>query len=78
MGRHVCQCIAIGKIIVFESIPIRTVTLRIPTRQIYRCTSLIRNTHLLGPYSRTMPRAPWWSWGGGGVSYERGTTVLKI
>jgi len=23
-----------------------------------------------------MPRALWWSWGGGAVSYERGTPVL--
>ena len=27
----------------------------------YRGTSLIRNNALLGPYSRTMPRALWWS-----------------
>ena len=26
----------------------------------YRFTSLIRNTPLLGPYSRTMSRAIWW------------------
>ena len=31
----------------------------------YRGTSLIRNTSLLGPYSRTIPRLSWWSWGGG-------------
>ena len=30
-----------------------------------RCTSLIRNRRSLGPYSRTMPRALWWPWGGG-------------
>ena len=29
----------------------------------------------LGPYSRNMPRALWWSYGGGAVSYERGTPV---
>jgi len=29
-------------------------------------TSLIRNTPLLGPYSRTIPRVLWWSLGGGG------------
>jgi len=28
---------------------------------LYMGTSLIRNTPLLGPYSRTMPRALWWS-----------------
>ena len=28
---------------------------------INRDTSLIRNTPLLGPYSRTIPRVPWWS-----------------
>ena len=31
----------------------------------YRGTSLIRNSPLLGPYSRTVPRALWWPWGGG-------------
>ena len=42
---------------------------------LYRSTSLIRNTPLLGPYSRTMPRVLWWSEGGGAVSHERGTPV---
>jgi len=28
---------------------------------LYRGTSLIRNTPLLEPYSRTMPRVIWWS-----------------
>ena len=32
---------------------------------VYRGTSLIRNTPLLGPYSRTIPVVIWWSWGGG-------------
>ena len=32
---------------------------------VYRGTSLIRNSAPLGPYSRSMPRAPWWSYGGG-------------
>jgi len=27
----------------------------------YRGTSLIRNCPPIGPYSRTMPRALWWS-----------------
>ena len=40
-----------------------------PTRAIwqlsYRDTSLIRNSADLGPYSRAMPRALWWSQGGG-------------
>ena len=31
----------------------------------YRGTSLIRNAPLLGPYSRTIPRVAWWSYGGG-------------
>ena len=31
----------------------------------YRGTSLIRNTPLLRPYSTTVPRVLWWSWGGG-------------
>ena len=30
----------------------------------YRGTSLIRNSPPLGPYSRYMPRALWWSQGG--------------
>jgi len=30
----------------------------------YRGTSLIKNSHPLGPYSRPMPRALWWSQGG--------------
>ena len=42
---------------------------------LYRGTSLIRNTPLLGPYSKTIPRGKWWSWGGGAVSHERGTPV---
>ena len=29
--------------------------------EFYRGTSLIRNSAPLGPYSRTMPRALWWS-----------------
>ena len=29
-----------------------------------RGTSLIRNSAPLAPYSRNMPRALWWSWGG--------------
>ena len=33
--------------------------------RVYRAASLIRNTPLLGSYSRTSPRAIWWSWGGG-------------
>ena len=30
-----------------------------------RGTLLMRNRPPLGSYSRTMPRAPWWPWGGG-------------
>jgi len=41
----------------------------------YRGTSLVRNRHPVGPYSRTMPRLLWWPRGGGAVSYERGTPV---
>ena len=33
----------------------------------YKGTSLIRNSAPLGPYRRNMPRALWWSCGGGGV-----------
>ena len=32
---------------------------------LYRGTSLIRNSPLLGPYSRTVSRALWWPPGGG-------------
>jgi len=36
-----------------------------PTHTVdYRGTSLIRNRHTLGTYSRPMPRALWWSQGG--------------
>ena len=31
---------------------------------LYRGTSLIRKRPPVGPYSRAMPRALWWSWGG--------------
>ena len=34
----------------------------------YRGTSSIRNRAPVGPYSRAMPRALWWSWGGGSRS----------
>ena len=40
----------------------------------YRATSLTRKRLPLGPYSRPMPRALRWSFGGA-VSYERGTPV---
>jgi hypothetical protein len=40
-----------------------------PIDATYRGTSLIRNSAPLGPYSRTMPRALWWSYGGGADSY---------
>ena len=33
----------------------------------YRGTSLIIKKRVLGPYNRTIPRALWWSLGGGGV-----------
>jgi hypothetical protein len=33
----------------------------------YRGTSLVRNSSPLGPYTRPMPRALWWSQGGGHV-----------
>jgi len=33
-------------------------------RTLYTGTSLIRNIAPQGPYSRTMPRARWWSLGG--------------
>jgi len=39
-------------------------------RRAYRGTSLIRNRHPVGPYSRTMPRLLWRSWGGGVLMSE--------
>ena len=33
--------------------------------RVYRGTSLIRNSLLLGPYSMTVPGVLWWSYGGG-------------
>ena len=36
---------------------------------------VIRNSFLLGPCRRPMPRALWWSQVGGAFSYERGTPV---
>ena len=44
----------------------------------YRVTSLMRNRHPVGPYRGTMPRLLWRSYGGGEVSYERGTPVEAI
>ena len=42
----------------------------------HRIASLIINRTHLVPYSRLVPRALWWSWGGGAaVSYERGNHV---
>ena len=42
---------------------------------VYRGTSLMGKSSPLGPYIRTIPRVIWWSYGGGAVSYERGTPV---
>ena len=44
----------------------------------YRGTSLIRNTPLLGPYSRTMHLGSYGGPRGGAVSYERGTHVKGL
>ena len=44
----------------------------------YRGTSLIRNSALLGPYSRTLHRALWWVLGGGSLSYERGSPCILL
>ena len=38
----------------------------------YRGTSLIRKCFPLGPYSRTVPRALWWSYGGGPAEAREG------
>ena len=44
----------------------------------YRGTLLKRNHPPLRPYTRPVPRAPWWTQGGGAVAYERGTPVTLI
>ena len=44
----------------------------------YRSTLLIRNLPFPGPYSRARPMALLWSWGGGGISHERGTPVTRV
>ena len=38
-------------------------------------TSLVRNRHPVGPYSRTMQRLLWWCLGGVAFFYERGNPV---
>ena len=48
----------------------------VSSRTVYRSTSLIRNSTPLGPYSRTMHRALWWSWGVGRF-YWGGTLVWR-
>jgi len=53
---------------------IGSVWLRVRTRVVYRGTSLIRNTPLLGPYRSTIPRVLWWSVRGGAY---RGTSLTK-
>jgi hypothetical protein len=42
---------------------------------VYRGTSLIRNRHPAGPYSRTMSMLLWRPLGGGGFFNERGTPI---
>ena len=36
------------------------------TMKVYRVTLLIKNSPILGPYTRTVSRALWWPWRGGG------------
>ena len=43
-----------------------------------RGTSLTRNSGHLGAWSRTMPRALWWSWGGGDLVRERLVDTLRL
>ena len=43
----------------------------------YRGTSLIKHPPPLGLDGRLVPRALWWPWGVGAVSYERGTPVAS-
>ena len=79
LGR--CQfCITLGRRliphhIIRRPIPHPVIDRQIPNQVItepdckdaeHRGTSLIRNSTPLRPYSRTMPRALWWSLGGGG------------
>ena len=42
----------------------------------YMGTSLMKESAPLGPYSRPMLKALWWSWGGA-FSYEPGTHVQE-
>ena len=44
----------------------------------HRGTSLIRNCHPVGPYSRTLPRLLWPFYRGGSFLYERGTPVQTV
>ena len=46
-----------------------------PHRCSYMSASLITNRHPVGPYSGFLPMALWCLYGGGAVSYERGTPV---
>ena len=47
-----------------DTVPIRLLHAIEPHAQ-YGGTSLIRHSAPLGPYSRNLPRALWWSSGGG-------------
>ena len=52
---------------------------RLPSQRttIPRSTSLIRSSAPLGPYSRNISGALWRPWGGGAVSYDRGTPCMR-
>ena len=45
---------------------------------LYRGTTLIRDCFLLGPYSRTMPRAVRWSEFGNQIGYEEGPAKATV
>ena len=57
-----------------EAVGVHDATDQHPPPTHYRGASLMRNT----PPSHGRPRVLWWSYGGGAVSYERGTPVLQV
>ena len=49
-----------GRMLLGVALPLDPREVRVLVRE-YRGTSLIRNSVPLGPYSRNVPRALWWS-----------------
>jgi len=57
---RVCVCVCVCVCVALMPLYCHPLFLLNPF-QVYRGTALIRNTLPLGPYSRPMPRALWWS-----------------